>query len=185
MADQNLCAKSAGLKMLTAGRLRELIHYNPETGKMIWREDRGRMRCKGREAGAPDNAGYLLVKVDYRLYKAHRLAWLYMTGEWPLHQIDHANGKTADNRWLNLRAATSQQNAFNTARKVRNRTGYKGVTFLPENGRFRANIWLNRRGVALGVFPTAEEAHAAYVAAAQRHHGEFLHLPYAPPFGGG
>jgi hypothetical protein len=106
-------------------------------------------------------------------YSAHRLAWLYVYGEWPSDQIDHINRNRSDNRIANLRIATPTQNQANRSVCKRNTTGFKGVTVDPRTGRFRAKIRVNGKRTHIGVFDSAEEAGAAYVAASRRVYGDF------------
>lgn len=165
--------------MLTAERLRHLFSYNPDTGVFTRRISLSNRVKVGEEiVGSPNEKGYLRFHVDGWLYKAHRLAWLYVHGEWP-DQLDHINGDKADNRIANLRLATTKQNHGNRPKNRNNTTGYKGVHLHDKNGRlakpFVATIYVNGRGIHLGMFATAEAAHAAYVAAAQKHFGEFAH----------
>jgi|SRR5262249_13953776 len=89
--------------LVTAERLREVLSYDPETGTFTWRVSGGGRRTSG-VAGHHDRAwkGYVCIAVDGRKYRAQRLAFLYMTGDWPPAQIDHINGDTSDNRWANL-----------------------------------------------------------------------------------
>jgi hypothetical protein len=76
----------------------------------------------------------MAAAIDYSaltgvLYREHRLAWLYMTGEWPTHEIDHINGDRVDNRFCNLREATASENRWNSRKRVNNTSGYKGVSW--------------------------------------------------------
>jgi hypothetical protein len=160
---------------LTAERLRELLDYEPETGVFRWAVDRGPGRPRvGDAAGSADATkdGRIIIKIAGRKHKAHRLAWLSVTGAWPVGEIDHRDGNPANNAWANLREATRAENARNSKRPAHNRSGFKGVRPKP-NGRWEAFITKDSRWITLGRFPTAEEAHAAYVAAAHEHHGEF------------
>lgn len=105
---------------------------------------------------------------------AHRLAWLYIYGEWPIDQLDHINRNTSDNRIENLREATqSQNNANRSANKSKKYSPLKGVSFYPDSKRWTASIRINNKNRHLGCFDTAEEAHAAYVAEADQVFGEF------------
>src|SRR5690606_3787035 len=115
--------------------------------------------------------GYLVVYAKGRLFRAHRLAWVLMTGDWPAHDIDHINRNRADNRWANLREATRGQNLRNAGTKRSSGTGLKGVGAQGE--RFAAYIRLNGKKRHLGVFDTAAEAHQEYCRVARQHFGEF------------
>jgi hypothetical protein len=162
---------------LTAERLRELLSYDPETGVFTWRVNRRRWKA-GQMAGTIVEKGYIRIRVDDRLYLAHRLAVLYVTGSWPADQVDHVNGVKADNRIANIRECTPGQNARNRKRRCGGASDLKGA-YRASGGRWSSSITHNRRRFYLGVFDTQEEAHAAYCAAAQEHHGEFARIPSA------
>jgi hypothetical protein len=158
--------------VITAQRLRELLHYDPETGVFTWLvkpSKRARIRV-GDVAGNVGPDGYRRIRVGCK-YLSHRLAWLWMTGEWPPHQIDHINGAKHDNRICNLRVATGSQNQANARKRSDNTSGYKGVR--PSRGRWRAEIRVNGSRRHIGIFNDPAEAHAAYVDAAVKHSGEF------------
>jgi hypothetical protein len=158
--------------MLTAERLRELMDYDPETGvftRRVHAGARGRGRA-GDVAGSVDDKGYIRIVVDGRRRLAHRLAWLYVTGEWPAEQIDHISGVRDDNRMCNLREATHAENCRNAKRRS-GRTGFKGV--VPRGNRYIARIKKGGRCIHLGTFETPEAAHAAYRLGAVEHYGEF------------
>jgi hypothetical protein len=124
----------------------------------------------GDVAGCPSH-GYILIRLDGMLHRAHRLAWFYVTGEWPPLGIDHSNLDRADNRWHNLRLATQSQNCANVRTRRNSASGLKGV--VKHADKWRAMIRNKGRMHHLGLFPTKEEAHAAYVAAAISFYGEF------------
>jgi len=124
-------------------------------------------------AGSMMSHGYRRICIDNRVYLAHRLAWLYMTGEWPKHQIDHINGNKNDNRHVNLREATNSENMRNTGKRSDNSSGFKGVYWNSEKMRWSAQISYNGRHKSLGTFDTAEEAHVAYRSASEKLHGQF------------
>ena len=151
---------------LTASRLRDLVHYDAQTGEFTWAKKR--RRCSiGKKAGCTMKNGYRVIRIDDALYLAHRLAWFYVTGNWPANQIDHINGVRDDNRFSNLREATNLQNAHN--RKYnRNKSGFQGVR--KENSKWLAEIKINYKAVRLGLFNTPEEAHCAYLIAKRQHH---------------
>lgn len=159
--------------MLTQERLKELLHYDPETG--VWRwikitHPSGRTKV-GSIAGTPYTRGYRRIIVDGKKYRSARLAVLYMTGKWPPDGVDHRDGDTSNDRWTNLRCATQSQNGGNMRRPVTNTSGFKGAVL--SKGKYTARIRVNQKRISLGVFATAAEAHAAYVAAAQKEFGEF------------
>lgn len=154
---------SAGLAQ---ARVRELFRYNRRTGLLTWRVARGRVPA-GRVVSTKKD-GYIIVGIDGVLYRAHRVIWLHVTGEWPENGIDHRNRKRGDNRWRNLREATQGQNMQNFSRPELSKCGFRGVSL---NGKgFKARVKVNYRHVNLGTFPTAEEAHAAYLAGKARLH---------------
>jgi hypothetical protein len=162
---------------LTLSYLKSRLHYNPETGVFIWLfaadyPPEWNTRRAGKEAGSkqPD---CININLDKRLFKAHQLAWFYMTGVKPERHVDHENTNQHDNRWVNLRLAAHSQNLFNRTKTVENTTGFKGVIFLKGRRKYRAQIDAYKRHYNLGNYNTAEEAHAAYVKAARRLHGEF------------
>ncbi|MBX3579886.1 MAG: HNH endonuclease [Rhizobiaceae bacterium] len=157
---------------LTAERLRELLSYDPTTGVFVWRVRRGPIAA-GSVAGTPDGIGYIQIRIDRKHYRAQRLAWLYVTGEMPPHQVDHVNGERSDNRWANLRKATNAQNSANQRLKRCNTSGFKGVCWHAGGRAWMARIRANGKSHYLGLFGSREAAHAAYVAAADKLHGEF------------
>lgn len=162
--------------MLTAMRLREILRYDPETGLFTRLTDRGGRRA-GEVAGSQrKDDRRIQIYVDNRNEMAHRLAWLYMTGEWPSEEVDHRDMNPSNNRWSNLRLASHSQNAMNRTKRSDNTTGLKGVYRHYKNGKFRAAIAANKKQYHLGVFDTREEAHAAYEAAAAKLHGEFARV---------
>lgn len=157
-------------KPLTLQHLRELLGYNPDTGDFIWlRAPWNHPRLAGQVAGGR-STGYVMIKIDGRKYKAHRLAWLYLTGAWPCMPVDHRDGDPFNNRWSNLREATQAQNAANAARRA-GRGLPKGVR---RNGRgYTARIRFEKRLINIGTYPTVDEAAAAYLETAVRLYGEF------------
>ena len=157
---------------LTADRLRELFHYDKDTGVFTRLVNCSNVRA-GAVAGCLKNDGYLCIRVDGRLYSAHRLAWFYMTGEWPGLHIDHANSDRSDNRWANLREATYSQNNANSIVRKDNKSGFKGASRSGKRLGWQACIRWEGRSKHLGYFDSPEAAHAAYLAAANELFGEF------------
>lgn len=157
---------------LTAERLRELLHYDPETGVFtrLVATVRGARFAAGTVAGSVHSQGYRTICIDGRSNKCHRLAWLYMTGEWPADMVDHANGIKSDNRWANLRSADRALNMQNLRKAQTNsRSGLLGVC-IERKGKFRAEIRFDGKRLHLGTHETAEAAHAAYLEAKREFH---------------
>jgi hypothetical protein len=155
---------------LTQERLKELLHYDPETGLFKWLVATSRRIHVGDIAGYARPDGYLFIKVDGFQYMAHRLIWLYVHDNWPVDQIDHINGLRSDNRLCNLREATNPENSQNVAPKKNNTSGFIGVTWLAHRNKWRAQIMVNRKNHYLGIYDTAEKANAARVAAKASKH---------------
>ena len=154
---------------LTQAKLCALLHYDPETGRFTWKAKTSIRSVIGAEAGALQKRGYRSIGLCGHRYFAHRLAWLYVHGEWPKGEIDHINGLHADNRIANLRDVPPQLNKQNIRKCNRdNKSGFLGVS---ANGkRWAAQLDRNGRKVYIGTFDTPEEAHRAYVAAKRRLH---------------
>lgn len=164
---------TSGKIPLTQARLQELLHYDPETGvftRLVATSNRVKV---GDVAGFTDANGYTIIRVESRPYKAHRLAWLYMNGTWPTHDIDHIDTTRSNNTAVNLREATRSENNGNRSLNSNNKTGIKGVTFIPRYNKYAARIRVKGRGKHLGYFTTKEEAAAAYATAAKEYFGEF------------
>jgi hypothetical protein len=159
--------KARGKTELTQARLKELLSYDSEAGHFTWLQNRGFRAVAGARAGYKTKLGYIKMHVDLKLQYAHRLAWLYTTGHWPTHEIDHINGDPSDNRIANLREATRQQNTRNQRIGTRNKSGYKGASWNKRDGVWRAFISRNGKTRHLGTFETAEQAHSAYCRAAK------------------
>jgi len=151
--------------MLNQKRLKELLDYNQETGLFIWKIKRGPKRA-GSIAGCNRcNHGYISMCVDGVRYVAHRLAWFYMTGEWPKHQVDHINHIRNDNRWQNLRLVTHQENQKNRGMNPRNTTGITGVFLDKRCGSWRVEITDKKKKYYLGYFKDKFEAICARMSA--------------------
>lgn len=122
-------------------------------------------------AGTIDRDGYRVIRTGYKTYRASRLAYLWMKGEWPPAEMDHRNTIPADDRWRNLRPATRTQNVRNVRQRSTN--PFKGITWNKAQHCWRAQICVNYRVIYLGSFDNPEDAHAAYLKAAMRHFGSF------------
>lgn len=154
---------------LSRDRLQELVSYNPETGEFRWLKVLSN-RVRVGQIARPNGRKRVNLSIEGRTYPAPRLAWLIVTGAWPAGVVDHINGDTTDNRWSNLRDVPQKVNAQNIRSPHRdNRTGFQGVVRKP-SGKFSANICVAGRQTNIGLFLTAEEAHAAYVRAKRVNH---------------
>jgi len=171
--------------MLTQARLKELLDYDPDTGIFRWRvrprsdfatlnaHGTWNTRYAGRQAGVDAGHGYWKIRIDNRGHYAHRLAWLYMIGEYPANLIDHINRNGLDNRLANLRCADRSGNMANTGAHRNNKLGVRGVCRLP------SGKYLVQCGPAgapdryVGVFSSLQEAGLAFEEASIRRYGEF------------
>jgi hypothetical protein len=160
-----------GVADLNASRLRELLDYDPATGVFTRRvRTSHRIKC-GDVAGTLRPDGYLKISLLNSGFLAHRLAWLYMTGKWPEHQIDHINGVRHDNRLANLRDVTPTHNQQNQrVAHVRNKScGMLGVT-LTKGNKWQAQISAEGRHKHIGTYATPQEASEAYLTAKRKLH---------------
>lgn len=162
--------------MLTQAQLKEILTYNPDTGDFVWKNGRPAGSTKNIKRPNRTPISYIIVGVRGRNYRAHRLAWLYMTGEFPATFLDHKDGDGLNNRWGNLRLATPRQNGYNTANYGRY---MKGVSPQLSSGEHQG-LWYYRirtpegkRFVKCG-FKSELEAHLAYCEHAKSFQGEFF-----------
>ncbi len=150
------------MSVITQDRLMELLQYNEETG-IFYRRDSGRI------AGTKRPDGRINICVDCRLYRAHRLAWLWTNGEMPKGDIDHIDGNPQNNRISNLRDVSRSVNMQNQRRaRSDSKTGLLGVQV--HGKRFRAEIATPNGRVGLGTFNTPQEAHSVYLLAKRQLH---------------
>jgi hypothetical protein len=169
----------------SATYIRECLAYFPETGVLVWLarpethfKDVHRMRVAnskyaGKIAGSRNPDGYLYIGMRGSLYLAHRVIWKLVTGKDPLNEVDHVDRIRDNNRWKNLREADPSQNRCNTGMRYNNTTGLKGAVLDPKLKQYRAAIGHKGSKIYLGLYPTAEAAHAAYSKAADSLHGTF------------
>lgn len=136
--------------MVTQERLKEILDYDPETGIFTWRETRGN-RARGSQAGNLCRTnGYVGIGVDGKLLKAHRLAWLWMTGTFPAGDIDHKDLCRSNNRWENLREATKITNGANRGLERHNTSGVKGVSWHAKSNKWQAQMVHSKKTYFLG-----------------------------------
>lgn len=156
--------------VLTAERLRQLLSYDPATGLFTWKQNKPGKRI-GEAAGCDKGGGYMSISVDGTQYNAHRLAWLYVTGDWPAQFVDHKDGNPSNNSFGNLRLANRSQNNHNSRRRAHNSSGIKGV--YRKKNRWAVSITVNRKKIWVGSFIDLEDAAKARENAAIKYHGEF------------
>lgn len=151
--------------MVTRERVIELLSYDPATGEIRWRVDRQRAR-KGEIAGivCPTH-GYRIIGIDYGRYRASRLAWLIMTGEFPENVLDHVDRCRTNDSWANLRQATVKQNAENKGISDKNTSGVRGVSWIASRKKWAAHITHAGKAYNLGRYATKEDAISARKAA--------------------
>lgn len=165
--------------MLTQERLKELLHYDPETGvftrikKILGGNLDGSVGVSLTGRDYRKGEGYLRICIDYKSYRCHRLAWLYMTGEFPKNQLDHIDLNKKNNKWENLREATNSQNHMNMAKTYKNTSGFKGVSWCKKAKKFRAHIKHNKKFIHIGLFDNAEAANDAVMERRKVLHGEY------------
>ena len=156
--------------------LKELLHYDPETGTFTWKVSRSSRHRAGDIAGCTTQAGYKSIGILGKEYLAHRLAWLYVHGEFPKDKIDHRNGVKSDNWIDNIRVATKSQNGMNRGSQNGSFSKFKGVGWHKGARKWRAYIQSDGIPVHLGLFTDEVAAARAYNEAAIRLHGEFALL---------
>jgi len=162
---------------ITQEYLKSILDYDPETGVFRWKE-RGKMRGPnrvGQFAGSLTVRGYVKIKIDRKLYLAHRLAWLYMTNKWPV-TIDQIDNETSNNKFSNLRDASHEENQCNRGKMKNNKCGYKGVYKLNNVNRWRSRIKRGNQYIDCGTHKTPEEAYNAYCQKAKELHDEYARL---------
>lgn len=125
---------------ISQDRLKHLLSYSAESGAFVWKNPTSNRVKKGAVAGATLNTGYIQIKLDGRFYLAHRLAWLYMHGQWPEYEIDHIDGVRNNNAANNLRDVTRLENSKNKSANSNNTSGNIGVYRGKREGQWRAQI---------------------------------------------
>lgn len=151
-----------------------LLEYEPGTGALRWRRSAGPVKA-GSAAGYVKSHGYVVVGMWKRLYLAHRLAWLVMTGEWPPegHEVDHRNRNRSDNRWSNLRLATRSQQLMNAGAQSNSRTGVRGVRWCKQTQKWAVQIKRNGKYTTVGRYQEFDVAVQVRRAAERDCFGEF------------
>jgi hypothetical protein len=160
---------------ITQAELKRQLSYSPATGIFHWlveKNSHGGKIHPGQTAGHLKDNGYIIIGVNGRIYRAHRLAWLYMTGEWPTDMIDHRNRVRSDNRWKNLRVSSASLNGQNMLKAHSDSaTGLLGVCYHKQTGKYVAGIKApGKERKYLGLFSDPTLAHRVYVKAKRQLH---------------
>lgn len=145
------------VESVTQKRLKEVLDYNKDTGIFTWILRRQGVKL-GKIAGYKQKIGYVVISVDQKDYKAHRLAWLYIYGHFPKYQIDHINQKKDDNRICNLRDVTVLENGRNRKISNNNTSRIQGVSWNKGSNKWQAGIMINQKAYNLGTFKNKEDA---------------------------
>jgi len=143
---------------LTQDRLKSLLTYDPDTGEFRWRVSKSNRAPVGGLAGCSDKYGYVVIRVDGVLHKAHRLAWLYCHGMFPDKNLDHINQTPSDNRISNLRAVDQHENNQNRRIQKNSLSGITGVSWHKTHKLWQARIYTREGCRNLGWFKTKEDA---------------------------
>lgn len=166
--------------------LNECFNYDPDTGVLSWKTrpvhhfkppylNRWNVKNAGNIVSTISHYGYIVVGIDGVKHPAHRVIFKLMTGLDPAEYIDHINNIKNDNRWSNLREATQSENERNRPVDRDNVAGLKGVTFHKLKNKYSARIAVNGEHIYLGIYDSAEEAHAVFVDASLKYHGDFAY----------
>ena len=156
--------------MITQERVKELFDY--EDGHLIWKEDRRANKIKGQRAGTTNKDRYVEIKIENKLYRAHRLIFLWHWGYLP-DILDHIDGDFLNNKVGNLRECTKSENGCNSKTYSTNTSGVKGVHRRKDSGRWVATIGFEGKRYHGGYHDSIEDAEEAVKALREEHHGNF------------
>lgn len=149
--------------MITQEELKTVVNYDPDSGDFTWLlKNSIRVKVGGIAGSVVENKkskkSYRYITISYGRYRAHRLAWLYMTGEFPKGEIDHINHNGVDNRWCNLRDVTKLENLKNMSAYSNNTSGVAGIYWHKLREKWMAGIKLNGKSKCLGYFDSFFDA---------------------------
>lgn len=159
--------------MITQKKLKSKINYCPETGVFTWIYGTGLVKSgdkAGRVLTTKFRKKYSQIKIFKKHYLAHRLAYFYMVGEWPIDQVDHIDGNGLNNKWVNLRAVSASDNCKNKRLQSNNKSGVAGVSFNSQLNKWKSVIYNNKTQIHLGYFSDKFEA-ICVRKSAERSHG--------------
>ena len=159
--------------MINQKQLKERLDYNPETGLFHWKRKTSNSMRPSLLAGGIDRDGYNYIVIQGKSYCVHRLAWLFMDGDFPSGSLDHINQIRSDNRWINLRQATNGQNACNSKTPSKNTSGVKGVSWIEKRKRWQASLVVDGKQVFAKRFKNLDEAKSSIMKAREQFHKDF------------
>lgn len=160
--------------MLTQEQIKRVLHYNKDSGVFTWLQPVAKRIAIGDVAGNHDRKGYVRIRFKGVLYHAHRLAWLYVYGEYPVVDIDHVDCNKSNNSIKNLRLATKSDNATNRPLQINNTSGVKGVRWHKRDRVWTASFVFRRKTVYVGSFSSKESAEIAIKRARELTGSEFI-----------
>jgi len=154
---------------LNQKELKAILDYDPHTGVFTWCSDNVMGVKRGSVAGSFDSEGYARIKIKRLIYASHRLACLYMTGNWPDGPMDHIDHVRSNNKWNNLRSVKNIDNYKNISLLDRNTSGFTGVSWDKANNKWIVIIKINSKSTTLGRFTDKFEAICCRASANNKH----------------
>lgn len=158
--------------MITQKELKEILEYNKNTGEFFWKISPMYNVNVGDKAGNNHN-GYTRLTIKGKKYLTHRLAWLYVYGEFPEADIDHIDNDRTNCKINNLRIANKSTNAYNRKRQINNTSGIKGVLWSKASKKWMVRVGVNKHKLYFGVWEDLEFAELVAQEARAKYHGEF------------
>ena len=161
---------------LTSSILKSILYYDPSSGKFYWKERTSSSNNPSKEAGTTKNnrkVRYRVIRIDGVGFYAHRLAWLYMTGEWPRCQVDHRDGDGLNNKWKNLRECNNSENSWNTSRYSDNTSGHKNIFHDKKYDKWVVIITAYGKRVFTDRYDCLHKAKEVAEKMRELHHGDF------------
>lgn len=144
--------------MIRRQELINILSYNPITGHMIWKEDRVANKVQGCIAGSLSTQGYITISIDGANFRAQRLIWLYMTGDWPKGDVHHKDGNKVNNKWQNLELLNRSNHKKIGSIRSDNKTGVVGVCWKKDRDKFHAQIRCDYKNINLGYYDNLTDA---------------------------